>query len=1024
MSILSWRQFPFFEGIPIKDPYYGAEGEALYSDVTVSAVCSTNQHMAIATQQVMVKLINSNIEKVLEFQCYDAGWSITKLSYFEKSFNDGKHSFLVTIAERQGSALSLKLWNLNKLLDPKYNMKKLDFNSSYHTICNISNGANNYPMTCFANSDDYSILAFGFSNGTVILVRGDLINDRGYRQRVIYENKDPITSVHFRDELTLYITTLSKVFTLSTTGKNNGHLDKTLDSKEGADIRCSVVFKEKNTGSRSLLIANKDCFQFYNSRGKSHSILMNIPKQNVHIYKNRYIVFLSHVDSNLSEVTTFANNKLVILDTKNNFIVYNHSIPNSILDIFELWDDLYMLLLDGSLLKLHEKPIKENVNILVNNELFQIAIKLIRENPTSFTEEELMNLNKKYGFYLYQKGEFNDSIDQFIQCIKLGKTSEIISKFKESSKIQYLIKYLEQMVKLKISTRNHINLLLTSYCKSKTIGDFEKFINNIEIDDDYDFVEEHKKFDLDQMIQLCNDNEYYSLALLIAKKFNLALKVVAIQLDNMKDPVLTITYIKSLPIDDLLRVLVDNVSQLLNLLPNETTQLLIDVFTGKYKPKLRDLETDIVSETEKDNESKSISSYPLFTSYKQFASFMDSKKTDKSRTASSSDNDVDVVDVPTYQPPKPRIIFSSFANHNYEFVIFLEACIESYDNFGGSEQDKNDIINTLYEIYLVLSKDDDTSQNSTEWKEKAKKLLLERKNFTEEDKNLLLLISSMYDFGEGEIIIRELTDDINSSIDGFELDLFRSAVFSHNIEKSFEIVTKYGAKEPELYRLALITYSSNNSYLETIGDDRMKELLESIEKLKILTPLEVLDCLTHGSANVKLGLVKEYLLRNIEAQKKEITSNENLMNAYELKLNDLTNQIDDLLNEPKTLNSTTCSVCSNQLNFPIVYFKCGHQIHESCLIESNGVKNSSISNVQTTFAMDDKDDGFTPCPICSTEQDALMMLKKQQEDVALRYDLFKSNLKGSTDKFKAMFTFLGRGGMEPAKVVVNGSVPK
>jgi hypothetical protein len=1017
MSVLSWRQFPFFESTPIKDPNYGSESSALYSDITLSAICSTDKYIAIATNENIVKLINSQIEKVIEFQCYEVGWTIIRLSYFQKSFKNVNYSCLVTIAERQGYPISLKLWNLDKLLDPNYNMKKFDFNSSFQSQCSITNATNNYPMTCFAHSSDYSTLTFGFSDGTVILVRGDLIHDRGSRQRVIYSSKEPITSINFRDDLTLYVTTISKVFTLSTTGRNNLNFDKLLDNKEGADIDCTDVLKENNFFN--LLVAREENFQFYNSKGKSHSIQMNIPKKKIYVYQNRYILCLTYLNSKPTDSSVFSNNKLMILDTKNSFIVFNQSISQSITDIFEIWGDLYLLLSDGSLLKFHAKPFKDNIQVLVNNDLYQIALKLVNENLSEFTDLELMTLQKKYGFYLFDKGEFGASMDQFIKCITLGKTSEIISKFKESSKIQYLILYLEKLVDLKISTINHVNLLLTSYCKLKKNTDFENFINNIKIDDDFDIIEKHKNFDLDKIIQLCKENEYYNLALIIAQRFNLSSKVISIQLNDLKDPILTINYIESLTIENLLRVLIDNLNQLLDFLPNETTQLLIDVFTGKYKPKSRDLEIKNEIET------KSISSYPLLTSYKQFASFMNSIHEADSQSSNTEDSEKEQNDnePSTYQPPKPRIIFSSFVNHNYEFVIFLEACIESYDKFGGNVHDKNDIMNTLYEMYLTLAKEDENPDNIKDWEEKAKELLYQKSNLSEEDKNTLLLISNMYDFNDGEMIIRESTElnKENSSIDGFELDLFRLAVFSRNLQKSYDIVIKYGPKEPELYRLALITYTSNDECLEALGDNKLKELLEIIEKMKVLTPLEVLDCLTNGKANVKLGLIKDYLLRNIEKQKSEIKNNENLMDAYELKLKGLTSQINELLNDPKLFNSTKCSVCSNQLDFPIVYFKCGHQVHESCLIETNNINNSIISTT-SNISIDDTNDGYIVCPVCSSDQDALMMLKKQQEEFALRQDLFKSTLEGSTDKFKTMFAFLGCGGMESGKVITDGTI--
>lgn len=970
MSMQHWRQFSFFEGILIKDPYLESSN-ALYSNPTLSAVCATNDSIAIAVDQTFVKLISHDIQETLSFQCYDEGWTITNLKYFSP--------FLVTFAERQGHPSQMKFWDLLKITE-KMKKATFDYNTNFVSLCQISNGLNNYPLTCWDISRDHSIFVFGFSNGSIILVRGDLIHDKGSRQRIIYESSDPISYVSFKDENTLFVTTFSKIFTLSTSGKNNKQIERLLD-EDGADIGCSSAYKE------SLIVAKPSGFQLYNTKGKTSIFNIDILKKKCYVYRDRYILCLSQTNPSITQATVFSNHKLLIFDTKFNFIVYNQSIHSSVMGIVECWSNLYVVLLDGSLLRLHEKSLKECVDILVSSEQFHIAVKLAIENSSQFSNMEMMELRKEYGYYLYKKAEFQDAMEQFIQCIPVDKSSEIIVMFKESSRIPYLTKYLEKVIELKLSTLNHVNLLLTCYCKLKYFDRFLQFIENINIDEDYDIIETYKSFDLETIIQLCIDNEYFDLALVVAKKFNSSSKVVSIQLNYMKDPLLTISYIKSLSIDDLLRVLMDNVNGLLNLLPNETTQLLIDVFTGKYKP--TEIETDDASDI------STIVSYPLFTSYKQFASFMN-----KNRSA-----DDEINKTPTYQPPRPQIIFSSFFNHNYEFVIFLEACIESFDKFGGNAKDKSDIINTLYELYLTLAHED--SRNLKDGEEKAKSLLLRRKEWSEEDKALLLLISITHNFEEGEMIIRELTKGQNDSLEGYEMDIFRSAVFSEDLQKSYEIVMKHGLEEPELYRLALITYTSKDKYLEELGDEKIQTILELIEKQNSLLPLEVVDYMTRGQANVKLGLVKDYILRNIESQKKEIENNEKLMLAYEAKLSHLSRQINDLLHNPKLLDSTKCSVCSNPLEFPIIYFKCGHQMHESCLVD------------QPSFS-EKLNEANSLCPICAADQDALLVLKRQQEEMAGRQDLFKTNLKLSTEKFKAMFAFLGRGGLEPPKVVING----
>ena len=64
--------------------------------------------------------------------------------------------------------------------------------------------------------DNLSQLAVGFANGAVTVIRGDLINDRGAKQRTVFESEEPITGVEFREGATtiLYLATTGRILTL------------------------------------------------------------------------------------------------------------------------------------------------------------------------------------------------------------------------------------------------------------------------------------------------------------------------------------------------------------------------------------------------------------------------------------------------------------------------------------------------------------------------------------------------------------------------------------------------------------------------------------------------------------------------------------------------------------------------------------------------------------------------------------------------------------------------------------------
>ncbi|GME82901.1 unnamed protein product [Ambrosiozyma monospora] len=562
---------------------------------------------------------------------------------------------------------------------------------------------------------------------------------------------------------------------------------------------------------------------------------------------------------------------------------------------------------------------------------------------------------------------------------------------------------------------------------------------------------------MDTVIRLCREAGYHKLASIIAKKFNQPSIVVDIQLRDLNNSKLAMKYIKGLPIDDLLRVLVDNVKTLLDKLPNESTQLLIEVFTGKYvQDTTFNIEEASIRSSKFEETGSHISGnskdHPIITSYRQFVSFMKIREPEEGEEPPK----------PTYLPPRPRIIFQSFVNHPHEFVIFLEACVESYKKFGGNEKDKKDIMITLYEMYLSLSTtasistltpttaDDNEESESSKlqndrdkqaWESKARQLLDQiqlDESWTNSEKTNLLLLSNLGDFNEGEILIRESTDQ---SSEGFEQDFFRSAVLAQNYEKSLEILQRYGPLEPELYKLALTTYTANEHIFNTIGGEPViLGIINKIEQLKLMTPLELIKQLSLSSGHrstaatsnsaaeqqprpntfIKLGLVKQYLINYIKRQKQDIATNNTLIESYNSECSNLNTQINKLITQDQVINRPRCSSCGGALELPVIHFKCSHSYHEHCLAleggngslsftvtgvpgsagsvngSVNGLAVSSTSRPTSSSTNNNrlKEDALQ-CPRCSTELDTMTMLTKQHEEIGERNDLFKASLGSS-----------------------------
>ena len=86
--------------------------------------------------------------------------------------------------------------------------------------------------------------------------------------------------------------------------------------------------------------------------------------------------------------------------------------------------------------------------------------------------------------YEYSKGDFRKSIDEYIKTINYYEPSNVIQKYLEQSKLDYLIKYLEAIVdnidfKIKAleDYKNYTTLLLNCYI---TQEEFHKLKESID----------------------------------------------------------------------------------------------------------------------------------------------------------------------------------------------------------------------------------------------------------------------------------------------------------------------------------------------------------------------------------------------------------------------------------------------------------------------------------------------------------------------------------------------------------------
>ncbi|KAL8943030.1 MAG: hypothetical protein Q9216_001318 [Gyalolechia sp. 2 TL-2023] len=875
-------------------------------------------------------------------------------------------SLLVTISEDLLNEPLLKVWALDKP-DKKTGGPKCLSSLS------IQNGRKQFPISAFAALHNLSQLAVGFANGSVTVVRGDLINDRGAKQRTVFESEEPITGVEFRDgsTTTLYLATTGRILTLTINGRGQGQPAKNLEDN-GCGVGCMTVDSE----SGDIVVARNDAIYFYGLNGRGPSYAYEGPKQLVNVF-GTFVALVTPPKTNTTSKPgilrrfvggqaddLYKSSTFTLLDTDLKYVAHTETLASQVRTIFAEWGDLFLLTLDGKLFRYHEKSLAQKLEILYQRDLYVLAINLAQKAGVDTAQRN--NILRKYGDYLHKKGDYDTAMQQYLKAIDNTEPSQVIRKFLDSQRINNLIEYLEELHEHDKATVDHTTLLLNCYAKLKDTAKLETFIKS------------GTHFDLETAIAMCRQGGYYDQAVFLSKKHGEHDRVVDILIEDSKNYEEALDYIyrsePAINYPNLMRY----ARVLLEHCPRETTQLFIEYYTGKFQPrKDAPLPTTPAPAGGAASAVQNLASFiPL--PYRQATNVPTPTTTDNQQIALSNNEagaapDADALQ--EYDIPKPRTAFSSFVDHPYQFITFLEACLK-----GGNidEKDKVDLHTTLFEVYLEIAASK-TGPQKRDWEAKAK-ALIDGKDISMDASNVLLL-SHLSNFRDGTVLVREQQ--------GLRFDIFRSYASAGDTAGAIKALRKYGPEEPELYPAALKYFTSSPRVLEEARDE-LDAVLKKIDEDGLMAPLQVIQTLsTNGVAT--MGMVKKYLSDTIERERKEISNNRRLIESYRNETEAKRKEIDELGTKSAVFQTRRCSACGGSLDLPTVHFLCKHSFHQRCL---NQIGDDDIE-----------------CPQCAPTNNNIRAFRKAQEESADRHEMFQDALHRSRDKFGTISEFFGRGVM-------------
>lgn len=935
---------------------------------------------------------NKVLKLVKKINCYNSEYIIKFIGSLEES----EHFF--TIGEKQGCPLILRVWDLNSFIISKKNSELINndktkdqentFNINDIEIIEskfefeITNNIDTQFVSCFSYKKSFLQFLIGYSNGDIVLIEGDFNKEKSFKQKLIEKLENPITNISF-DNTSLYffVTTRSELFCYELKSKNQKKKKDLIRKEDNLNLSCSEYFHSKN----NFIVGTDKTLKFFDNTSMVNEIDLNFHKEIIKFFSSRYLLIVSQQKNNSTTKSLTYDSTIeekyscviIILDLIDIHISFNLTITNdSINNVFLFQNDFFLVSNEGTFYFISEKSIDDQINVFMNHNLFQKALNMSVHNNLDISNNFF--IQKKHADYLFIKDDYDGSIKKYAKCLNCYVDNEkkdfenlklslnefiiyVIEKFKNISELYYLSIFLRKLYNLNLANEDHIILLICCYCKLTSSEEFDDFIDISNLEKDTKISE----LNFYSIFELLKDSKHQKQIFRFLQKLNLPRLIVDIKLYNDVDFQDILDYIKTTNIVDLLLIINDHSETFMNFNSIETTKLLISVFTGCYIPNKL-----CHNFQNKKNINSNQNDQNQFFSKFSYDKYLFMKKEIK-----SSDNlNKNFMLNSKYLPPKPNLVFSSFICYYVEFVIFLESCFKASIIFEVNNEDKKEILTRLLETILQLSRKDETKSNP--WHDKAKKLVNE--NFSFFDINSLKLLFYIYKFDYDYLFLSE-DEEI----------LFSNYELCEDIDKCMDIIKN--VKNVSLYLQMFNFIISKEQITERVSKEDFIFILEKIKEHSLLSPLEIILSLTKTENKfITLKLVKEYLLNLFDNQNKDIKNNSILLNYYQTEASKNKKTLLKLTNKYQIINNTKCSICQNDLSYPIIHFKCDHSFHLQCL----------DSNVIISPSTNDQNSKKKKCIICIVDHDefksnTLNTLKSYDD-----FDLFKKTLDEKKDKFK------------------------
>ncbi|KAN0061118.1 Vacuolar protein sorting-associated protein 11 [Thecaphora frezii] len=458
----------------------------------------------------------------------------------------------------------------------------------------------------------------------------------------------------------LFIVTLSRILRYIVVGKGAGSSPAILDDV-GCALGCAAVIPSRRGRrlggqagglSGKMVVAREEAIYVIGPEGREACYAYEGPKSSIHLSSSQVIIVTppftpssssasatvrnfvagrdhapppftpsssAHRGSPLSSASPLQRRglapseiaKVTVFDLDNKFVAYSGTFEGGVRETWVGPSGEVMVLGDsGSLTRLDEKPLHLKLEILYRKSLYLLAVNLARSHaeragtPEALARVEALmaDIFQRYGDHLYNKGDFEGAMAQYVKTIGHTQPSFVIRKFLDAQRIANLTTYLQELHARGMASSDHTTLLLNCYTKLKDVASLDRFIKrpptdqrgdgpgspNIDGDGADGLAGDNERdelpFDLETAMRVCRQAGYHGHAAYLARRYGEHDEYLKIQIEDANDFEDALAYMRGLAPEEAIRNMTQYGKLLLDQLPEKTTDLLIELCAGAFRP--------------------------------------------------------------------------------------------------------------------------------------------------------------------------------------------------------------------------------------------------------------------------------------------------------------------------------------------------------------------------------------------------------------------------------------------------------